>query len=61
MFKMIRSMLGAIVISAIVTGCSATGSYTSNEKFSESIIGPIEKMENDYQGVYRNPILTPVC
>lgn len=43
--------------SVIMAGCGATGSYTSNEKFSESIVGPIEKMENAYQGVYRNPII----
>lgn len=57
MLKSMISLLGVVAIFAILPGCSATGSYTSNEKFSESIIGPIEKMENDYQGVYRNPII----
>ncbi len=57
MFKKLLSILGVVAVSAILTGCSATGSYTSNEKFSESIVGPIEKMEMDYQGVYRNPII----
>ena len=54
---MITSMLGAVAISVIVTGCSATGSYTSNEKFAESINGPIEDMQMAYQGIYRNPVI----
>lgn len=57
MIKSIISLLGAVLIAVIIAGCSATGSYTSNQKFSESIIGPIEKMENSYQGIYRNPII----
>ena len=57
MIKAIMSMLGVVVISVITAGCNATGSYTSNEKFSESIVGPIEKMEVNYQGIYRNPII----
>jgi hypothetical protein len=57
MLKSMFSILGVIAIAVIITGCSATGSYTSNQKFSESIIGPIERMENAYQGIYRNPII----
>ena len=57
MLKAIVSMLGAVAIFVIITGCSATGSYTSNEKFSESINGPIEDKQNAYQGIYRNPII----
>lgn len=45
------------MISVVVTGCSTTGSYTSNAKFSDSIIGPIERKEIAYQGPYRNPII----
>jgi pimeloyl-ACP methyl ester carboxylesterase len=57
MFKAIMSILGAVTVSIIIAGCGATGSYTSNEKFSDAIEGPIEKMENNYQGIYRNPII----
>jgi pimeloyl-ACP methyl ester carboxylesterase len=57
MVKTIISTMVAAAISVMLTGCGATGSYTSNEKFSESVTGPIEKMENAYQGVYRNPII----
>ncbi|MEI6420689.1 MAG: hypothetical protein WCP55_00600 [Lentisphaerota bacterium] len=57
MLKSMFSILGVLAIAVIITGCSATGSYTSNQKFSESIIGPIERMENAYQGIYRNPII----
>ena len=57
MLKSIMSLLVAAMISVIVAGCSATGSYTSNEKFSESINGPIEDKQNAYQGIYRNPII----
>lgn len=46
-------LLGVIVIS----GCSATGSYTSNRKFDDAILGPIEEREISYQGPYRNPII----
>ena len=46
-------LLGVLVIS----GCSATGSYTSNQKFNDVILGPIEKREISYQGPYRNPVI----
>jgi pimeloyl-ACP methyl ester carboxylesterase len=57
MLKSIISIFVVVAIFLTIAGCSATGSYTSNEKFSEAINGPIEKMEIAYQGVYRNPII----
>ncbi len=57
MLKEIISIFGVVAVSVILSGCSATGSYTSNQKFTESVIGPIEKMEIAYQGIYRNPII----
>lgn len=57
MLKSMISIFGIFAVSVIITGCSSTGSYTSNEKFSESVIGPIEIMEASYQGIYRNPII----
>lgn len=57
MLKSLVSLLSMVVVVVIISGCSATGSYTSNQKFSEAIIGPIEEKEISYQGVYRNPII----
>ncbi len=44
-------------ISVIITGCTTTESYTSNEQFPKAVIGPIEKEEINYQGIYRNPVI----
>jgi pimeloyl-ACP methyl ester carboxylesterase len=57
MFKSIVSILGVAVVAVFVSGCSATGSYTSNRKFDKAVLGPIERKEIAYQGVYRNPII----
>ncbi len=46
-----------LLASAFIAGCSATGSYTSNEKFASAIIGPIEKKGIAYQGPLRNPVI----
>lgn len=45
------------LLTIAITGCSSTGSYSSNETFTKSIIGPIEKMEMEYQGPFRNPVI----
>jgi pimeloyl-ACP methyl ester carboxylesterase len=50
-------MLGAVAVAVIAAGCGASGSYTSNEKFSDAINGPIEVKQMAYQGIYRNPII----
>ena len=57
MFKSVVSMLGVTLLAVIVAGCTATGSYTSNRKFDEVVLGPIEKKEFSYQGPHRNPII----
>ena len=51
------SWVGIALVAIFLAGCNATGSYTSNQKFDEAILGPIEKKEIAYQGVYRNPII----
>jgi len=40
-------------------GCrtGASGSYTSDEKFDSSIIGPLQEKAFAYQGIYRNPVI----
>ena len=57
MSRFMISLLGIAIITVTVSGCSVTGSYTSNAKFSENVLGPIEKKEFAYQGPYRNPII----
>ncbi|NOY74613.1 MAG: hypothetical protein GXP32_02335 [Kiritimatiellaeota bacterium] len=47
-----------VIASFWLGGChGATGSYTSNEKFGESVTGPLEKNARSYQGIYRNPVI----
>ena len=55
--KSVFSLPGITLAALAAAGCSATGSYTSNEKFSEAVIDPIEKQQRAYQGPYRNPII----
>jgi hypothetical protein len=63
-FKRIEIMLKRMSLSlfalslVVLEGClSATGSYTSNEKFGESVVGPLQKQARSYQGIYRNPVI----
>lgn len=57
MLKSAMFHFSCLLVTTIIAGCSSTGSYTSNEKFSETIMGPIEKKDCAYQGIYRNPII----
>ena len=50
-------MFCAACAALFVTGCGATGSYTSNEKFDTAMVGPIEERNISYQGPFRNPII----
>ena len=47
------------ILAFLLNGCnsSSQGSYTSNEKFGSSIIGPLQKKAIDYQGIYKNPVI----
>lgn len=58
MFKKFLYAFGITGIAAVFSGCNmAEGSYTSDAKFSESIIGPLQQKAIDYQGPYRNPVI----
>lgn len=58
MFKKIFCVLNLAVITVFLYGCmSAERSYTSDAKFSESIIGTLQEKAIAYEGVYRNPVI----
>ena len=57
MLKSIIFRFCVIYVTVTAVGCSVTGSYSSNEKFSDTVIGPLEKQNIEYEGVYRNPII----
>ncbi len=58
MLKNIFYVFSLAVIPVILAGCgSAEGSYTSDAKFSASIIGKLEQKAIAYEGVYRNPVI----
>ena len=58
MFKNIFYVFSFAVISAILAGCvGSEGSYTSDAKFSASIIGTLQEKAIAYEGVYRNPVI----
>jgi pimeloyl-ACP methyl ester carboxylesterase len=40
-----------------LVGCGSTGSYTSDAKFDSAIVGPIESLNNSYQGPFRHPVI----
>lgn len=45
-------------LTLLLSGCNTSqGSYTSNEKFGSSIIGPLQEKAIAYQGIYRNPVI----
>jgi hypothetical protein len=47
-----------IGLAVLFNGCgTAERSYTSDEKFSESLGGPLQKAATDYDGPYRNPVI----
>jgi pimeloyl-ACP methyl ester carboxylesterase len=53
----VNAAANAVNAAATAVGRVATGSYTSNERFEETCIGPIEKKSMEYQGPLRNPII----
>ena len=55
--KTIFLFAAALAICLLNSGCTATGSYTSMQHFTDTIIGPIEQRGISYQGVYRNPVI----
>ena len=56
--KKLSCLLLLALGSVLIGGCaSATGSYTSNAKFGESVVGPLQRHARDYQGIYRNPVI----
>ncbi|OGV53799.1 MAG: hypothetical protein A2X45_08370 [Lentisphaerae bacterium GWF2_50_93] len=58
MFKNILCIFSLAAMSAVLAGCSsAERSYTSDAKFSASIIGPLQEKAIAYEGVYRNPVI----
>ena len=57
MLKSILMRFSFVLSVILIAGCNATGSYTSNQKFTDTVVGPLEKQNIEYQGVYRNPII----
>ncbi len=58
MIRKIAFFAATSMVVGILGGCaSASGSYTSNEKFTSSIVGPLQKKAYAYQGIYRNPVI----
>ena len=58
MFKKIFYVFGYVAMLATLVGCAnATGSYTSDAKFTENVIGPLQKKAIDYEGPLRNPVI----
>lgn len=58
MLKKLLYFFGLAGITALFSSCgTAEGSYTSDAKFTESIIGPLQQKAIDYQGPYRNPVI----
>ena len=54
------SILVALPALLLLEGCihfSATGSYTSNEKFETAVKGKLQQKSINYEGIYRNPII----
>ncbi|MCK5844964.1 MAG: hypothetical protein KAG97_09670 [Victivallales bacterium] len=46
-----------LMVAFVLSGCSTVAPYTSNKKFDSTFIGPLEKQNISYQGVFRNPII----
>lgn len=58
MFKKMLYLLCFAATPVILAGCAgAEGSYTSDAKFSASIVGTLQKKAIAYEGVYRNPVI----
>ena len=49
--------LTLVVLGALLAGCSATGSYTSEITYSDAIYGRIAKDAANYEGIKRNPVI----
>jgi hypothetical protein len=49
--------LAVAVLGALLTGCSATGSYTSEITYNNAIYGRIAKDATAYEGIKRNPVI----
>ncbi len=45
------------LLTAIIAGCSSTGSYVSTEKVKKEFLGSIVARNINYEGVKRNPII----
>ncbi len=58
MLKRIFYIFSIAAMPAVFYGCvGAEGSYTSDAKFSSSIIGRLQEKSIAYEGVYRNPVI----
>jgi len=58
MLKTFFHITGLFTLCIIISACnSAEHSYTSNAKFTEKIIGPLQKKAIAYEGIYRNPVI----
>ena len=57
--KIISRLLLLALLPLLLASCNVLTSlsYTSNQKFDKMIIGPLEKKNINYQGIYRNPII----
>lgn len=54
----LTGMAALALLALLLNGCNTSqGSYTSNQKFGASIIGPLQKKAIAYQGIYRNPVI----
>ena len=56
-FNFLCGSLIAVYLMVLLTGCSATGSYTSEIKYTNVIYGQIAKDSANYEGIKRNPII----
>lgn len=59
MSQKISKLLLLALLPFMLAGCNilTSLSYTSNEKFDKTVVGPLEKKNINYQGIYRNPII----
>ncbi len=55
--KLLCGILTATYLVGLLSGCSATGSYTSEIKYSDAIYGRIAKDSTNYEGIKRNPVI----
>ena len=55
--KFLCGFLTAVSVGTLLSGCSATGSYTSEIKYTDIVYGRIAKDSANYEGIKRNPII----